>query len=146
MRILLPEKTSLELNLFAINLELFFSSTPFDDKNIVISVQPFKVIKVESKNGGEEKIEKPDEYSDIYVIPTETSATKSGQVLAPFLWNNDSVKVKLLEDNGVAIVFVDGKPKPGTYCKVYAKSNTGSIDFYKDGYTDLQGKFAYAAS
>lgn len=56
------------------------------------------------------------------------------------------MKVKLLEDNGTAIVFVDGKPKPGSYCKVYAKSQNGSINFYKDGYTDLQGKFVYAAS
>lgn len=43
-------------------------------------------------------------------------------------------------------MFVDGKPKPGTYCKVYAKSLNGSIGFYKDGYTDIQGKFLYAAS
>jgi len=54
--VLLPEKTSVELSLFAINLELFFSSSPFTDKDLVISVQPFKTIKVESKEGGEEKI------------------------------------------------------------------------------------------
>jgi hypothetical protein len=69
LRVLLPEKTSVELNLFAINLELFFSSSPFADKDLVISVQPFKTIRVETKEGGEEKIEKPTEYPDIYVVP-----------------------------------------------------------------------------
>lgn len=93
---LLPEKTSVELSLFAINLELFFSSAPFAEKDIIISVQPFKIIKVHSKDGGEEKIEKPTEHADIYVVPIETSAVKSGQILSPFLWSNDSVKVKLL--------------------------------------------------
>jgi hypothetical protein len=46
----------------------------------------------------------------------------------------------------MAVVFVDGKPKAGAYCKVYAKSTDGSIGFYKDGYTDIQGKFSYTAS
>ena len=40
-------------------------------------------------------------------------------------------------------MFVDGKPKPGAYCKVYAKGK--ETRFYKDGYTDIQGKFKYVS-
>lgn len=40
-------------------------------------------------------------------------------------------------------MFVDGKPKPGVYCKVYARGN--ETRFYKDGYTDIQGRFKYVS-
>lgn len=55
------------------------------------------------------------------------------------------MKAKLLEDEGFAYVYVDGKAKPGAYCKVYAKDGSGTR-FFKDGYTDLQGKFKYITS
>jgi hypothetical protein len=38
-----------------------------------------------------------------------------------------------------------GKPLPITYIKVYAEHNSGAISFYKDGYTDLRGRFDYAS-
>ena len=31
------------------------------------------------------------------------------------------------------------------YVKVYARLNNGEIRFFKDGYTDLRGKFDYAS-
>jgi len=37
------------------------------------------------------------------------------------------------------------KPLPKTYVKVYAKIG-GQVKFYKDGYSDLRGKFDYASS
>lgn len=40
-------------------------------------------------------------------------------------------------------VYVDGKPRPGVYCKVYAKGK--ETRFYKDGYTDIQGRFKYVS-
>jgi hypothetical protein len=39
----------------------------------------------------------------------------------------------------------DGQPLESTYIKVYARHQDGSIRFYKDGYTDLRGKFDYAS-
>jgi hypothetical protein len=38
-----------------------------------------------------------------------------------------------------------GKPLPKTYVKVYAKLNDGTVRFFKDGYTDLRGRFDYAS-
>ena len=38
-----------------------------------------------------------------------------------------------------------GKPIPKTYVKVYAQMQNGSVRFYKDGYTDLRGRFDYTS-
>jgi hypothetical protein len=38
-----------------------------------------------------------------------------------------------------------GKPLPKTYVKVYARNQDGSVKFYKDGYTDLRGRFDYSS-
>jgi hypothetical protein len=34
-------------------------------------------------------------------------------------------------------------PLPATYVKVYARQHGGAVTFYKDGYTDLRGRFDY---
>ena len=36
-------------------------------------------------------------------------------------------------------------PLSKTYVKVFAKMKDGQIRFYKDGYTDLRGRFDYAS-
>ena len=38
-----------------------------------------------------------------------------------------------------------GKPLPRVYVKVYARSQDGQTRFYKDGYTDLRGRFDYSS-
>ncbi len=38
----------------------------------------------------------------------------------------------------------DQTPLPATYVKVYARQAGGAVRFYKDGYTDLRGRFDYA--
>ena len=37
------------------------------------------------------------------------------------------------------------RPIEGAYVKVYAKYPNGEVRFYKDGYTDLRGRFDYAS-
>ena len=37
------------------------------------------------------------------------------------------------------------RPLPGVYVKVYAVMDDGEVKFYKDGYTDLRGRFDYAS-
>lgn len=38
-----------------------------------------------------------------------------------------------------------GKPIAKAYVKVYAQFQDGQVRFYKDGYTDLRGRFDYAS-
>ena len=40
---------------------------------------------------------------------------------------------------------ITGKPLPKVYVKTYVRMNNGDVRFYKDGYTDLRGKFEYAS-
>jgi len=44
-----------------------------------------------------------------------------------------------------SLIWKRKKPLPKTYVKVYAKIG-GQVKFYKDGYSDLRGKFDYASS
>jgi hypothetical protein len=37
------------------------------------------------------------------------------------------------------------KPVPRAYVKVYARLKNGTVRFFKDGYTDLRGRFDYAS-
>jgi len=52
------------------------------------------------------------------------------------------VKVTAAKGEGAARVF---GPLSGAYVKCFAKLKTGDIDFYKDGYTDLRGRFDYVS-
>jgi len=38
-----------------------------------------------------------------------------------------------------------GKPVPKTYIKVFSKMRNGAVEFYKDGYTDISGRFDFAS-
>ena len=37
------------------------------------------------------------------------------------------------------------KPLPQVYVKCFCETNSGAIKFYKDGFTDLRGKFDYVS-
>ncbi|KAG7375269.1 hypothetical protein PHYBOEH_002913 [Phytophthora boehmeriae] len=59
---------------------------------------------------------------------------------------NSSLKVEIMTQCGMLQVFHNGLPMRSCYVKVYAKASHGSrtkTEFYKDGYTDLLGKFDY---
>jgi hypothetical protein len=60
---------------------------------------------------------------------------------------NSSLTVSLATTMGQLQVLslTDRQPLESTYIKVYARHRDGSIRFYKDGYTDLRGKFDYAS-
>jgi len=55
-----------------------------------------------------------------------------------------ALDVRMSESFGQLTVEQAGKPLPKTYVKVFADVN-GTPAFYKDGYTDLRGKFDYAS-
>jgi hypothetical protein len=60
----------------------------------------------------------------------------------------NTLKVQMIEAYGQLVVtHADTrKPVPGAYVKVYAKpKGGGEAKFFKDGYTDLRGRFDYAS-
>src|SRR5690606_22048204 len=58
-----------------------------------------------------------------------------------------ALSVQVIEQYGQVRVThqLTGKPLPAVYVKVYARLRGGQVRFYKDGYTDLRGRFDYAS-
>ena len=59
-----------------------------------------------------------------------------------------TLKVRVIENFGELKVYIHNDqgqdiPLPKTYVKVYQKKKNGTISFFKDGYTDLRGRFDY---
>jgi hypothetical protein len=59
----------------------------------------------------------------------------------------NSLNVQLTEGYGQLRVQHEqtGKPLAQVYVKVYARDAGGRVSFYKDGYTDLRGRFDYSS-
>jgi len=60
---------------------------------------------------------------------------------------SNSLAVQLIENYGQVRVTHSGtgQPLPTVYIKVYAQMQDGSVRFFKDGYTDLRGRFEYTS-
>jgi len=58
-----------------------------------------------------------------------------------------SLAVQVIENYGQVKVThqTTAKPVAKAYVKVYAQMADGQVKFYKDGYTDLRGRFDYAS-
>ena len=59
-----------------------------------------------------------------------------------------TLRVRIIENYGELKVFVPNAnghdaPLPKTYVKVYQKKKNNEVVFFKDGYTDLRGRFDY---
>ena len=69
-----------------------------------------------------------------------------GQTKSQAYYSN-SMAVQVIENYGQVRVTGadDGKPLPRVYVKVYARLKDGRVEFYKDGYTDLRGRFDYTS-
>jgi hypothetical protein len=59
----------------------------------------------------------------------------------------DRLDVQLFPASGQLLIRQSGtaQPLPATYVKVYVENRDGLVVFYKDGYTDLRGRFDYAS-
>ena len=55
-----------------------------------------------------------------------------------------SFKTTIYDNYGeLKVVDLRDKPLPQVYVKVYQKQTSGEVILYKDGYTDIRGKFEY---
>ncbi len=105
----------------------------------------------------------PDEQANISIASGETKTTYSlpekyrrrnvmieieagGKTKAKAYYSNQ-LQVEVTQEYGRLRVLgeTSGKPLAKVYVKVYARMINGQVRFYKDGYTDLRGKFEYAS-
>ena len=134
------------LNFYKMDLEFLFSANPFVDSDIT----RFRFIKpnlsraLEFVAGTESaKLPLPEEFRNENVLVEIVGGGKS-KAHAYFA---NSLDVTIARSYGRLQVKHGGGGQflPKTYIKVYARMSGGAVKFYKDGYTDLRGKFDYAS-
>jgi hypothetical protein len=134
---------SCELRFYPVDVELLFSRNPFptERRAQVPPVRPREVATIPLDEAGETQAEIPESIRSANWI---VEATAAGLSRAETRYAND-LEVTVIESHGHLRVVAreNGKPIPAAYVKVYAQVAGEGVQFYKDGYTDLRGKFDY---
>ncbi|HEY9071239.1 MAG TPA: hypothetical protein VIV61_13360 [Candidatus Ozemobacteraceae bacterium] len=135
-----------QLNFYLMDLELLFSRNPFvqDVTGQFAIIHPNATLTIELPAGRDVlTIPLPTELKDRNVM---IEATGSGITRSQAYYPN-SLGIRMMETYGqVAVTATDaGTPQPQVYVKVFARLKDGRTVFYKDGYTDLRGRFDYAS-
>lgn len=130
---------------YIIDLEILFSRSPFLAKNTedFSYVKPHSIEEVKLlRNQQSIKHPIPDEYVNKNVV---IEVSSQGQQKFQTYFSN-SLKVHVFENYGeVKVTDSSSKPLSKVYAKVFAETTSGSIEFYKDGYTDIRGRFDYVS-
>jgi hypothetical protein len=138
------------VNFYEMDVELLFSRNPFVQQfsGQFSSIKPnlsveSKLELADGKTRGTTSIPLPESLHNKNVLVEIVAA---GQTKAQAYYSN-SLAVQVIENYGQIKVThqVTGKPIAKSYVKVYAQMNDGSVKFYKDGYTDIRGRFDYAS-
>jgi hypothetical protein len=134
------------INYYLMDPEFSFSSSPFVSQD----ASRFAVIKpnqsaAQPLPAGRDTLEVPlpAEYARANVLVEVVAA---GQRKAQAYLSN-TLKLALTENYGRLDVrdSANDKPVSRAYVKVYARLRGGTVRFFKDGYTDLRGRFDYAS-
>lgn len=134
------------LNYYLMDPEFSFSSNPFvsQDAGRFSIIKPNKTAtQVLPKNQTTLDLALPAEFTKANVLVEVIGAgLRKTQV-----YHANTLKIALSENYGRLETrdTTSDKPLPKTYVKVYARLNNGTVRFFKDGYTDLRGRFDYAS-
>lgn len=134
------------LNLYPMDIELMFSRKPFlaEGGADFAVIKPAFTQELEIKAKGEpEEIRLPRGYAERNLM---VEVTGKGQ-RAGTAWFASRLRVRKMESYGQVEVRSarDNAPLPKTYVKVFARGVDGRETFWKDGYTDLRGRFDYVS-
>ena len=147
---------SVRVNFYEIDLELLFSRNPFlqDFQGSFSFINPSKSIEVTlagddaaNRNDSQKNVSKfiplPEELQNKNILVEVVGA---GQTKSKPYYSH-SLTVQVIENYGQLKVTHQetGKPIAKTYVKVFAQMADGNVRFFKDGYTDLRGRFDYSS-
>jgi hypothetical protein len=139
----LPEVT---INFYLMDPEFLFSSSPFatQDSARFAIIKPGKSMK-QPLPAGKDTLDMPlpEEFQRANVLVEVLGA---GQRKAQ-AYHANTLKLNLVENYGRLEIRGQGENQPvaKAYVKVYARLKSGAVRYFKDGYTDLRGKFDYAS-
>jgi hypothetical protein len=134
------------LNYYLMDPEFSFSSNPFvsQDASRFSIIKPNKTaVQTLPKDKAALDVPLPPEYAKANVLVEIVGA---GQRHAQ-AYHANTLKLTLTENYGriEAKDSATDKPVSKAYVKVYARLTNGTVRFFKDGYTDLRGRFDYAS-
>ena len=138
--------SEVRVNYYLMDLEFLFSTNPFvgQDSRRFAQIMPnlTEVRRPADARASVEELALPREFQNRNVLVEVVAA---GRRASQAVYANE-LKVSLSEAFGQLQVrhARDDRPLPRTYIKVFAEV-AGKPVFYKDGYTDLRGKFDYAS-
>lgn len=139
----LPEVT---VNYYLIDPEFSFSSNPFvsGESGPVSIIKPTKSSRVTLPNDKATlDLPLPPEFARanmlVEIVGAGQRKTQS--------YHANTLTLTVAENYGRLEVqdSSTSRPLPKAYVKVYARLKNGTVRFFKDGYTDLRGKFDYAS-
>ena len=134
------------VNYHLMDLELLFSRSPFarEHSDHVALVKPSRsdLVALPAESTSHE-IPLPEELRGKNVT-IEIEGVGIKRMQAHYAHN---LALQVIENYGQVCVndAGSGKPLPKVYVKAFAKLRGGGVCFYKDGYTDLRGRFDYAS-
>ena len=137
---------SVDVRYYRMDVEFLFSTQPFVQQG----AGSFAFIR---PNGSETRhlpekqttlaFDLPQEFQNANVLVE----VQGGGITRRQAYYANSLNVTWMENYGQLKVVhrTTGKPLRTVYVKVYARMAHGGVRFYKDGYTDLRGRFDYAS-
>jgi hypothetical protein len=134
------------VNYYKMDIELLFSRNPFIQQQAgqFAYIRPNRTETIKFPEKGEPLVfDLPREFrNDNVMVEIAAGGVKKSQ---PYYAN--SLAVQLIENYGQVKVAgqKDGAPLSGVYVKVFVRLKDGRVRFYKDGYTDLRGRFDYCS-
>ncbi len=134
------------INYYLMDAEFSFSSNPFVSQNAsrFSIVKPSMSARQELPKGKDAlEVALPGEFAKANVLVEIVGA---GQRKA-HAYHANTLKLTVAENYGrlEALDSGTGKAVSKAYVKVYARLKNGTVRFFKDGYTDLRGRFDYAS-
>jgi len=135
-----------QVNYYLMDIEQMFSSQPFvsDRGGQFTYIKPNSAQEVKLPAGGKTMtIDVPAELANRNVM---VEIVAGGKTRTQAYYSN-SLVVQVMENYGqLRVAAKDGdKVLAKVYVKVYARMAGGQVEFYKDGYTDLRGRFDYTS-
>ena len=138
--------SEVRVNYYLMDIEVLFSRTPFaqhDSKQFSLVVPNLTQVVPLADTKPFTEFPLPDSLAarNILVEIVGGGITRSQASYST------AMRAQLFENEGQLRVAreADGKPLSKVYVKTYARMKDGSVRFYKDGYTDLRGRFDYTS-
>ena len=134
------------VNIYPMDLELLFSRNPFVETGAdhFAYIRPNATMDVDlPKEKASHTLTLPEDLKSANLM---VEVTAEGIRKATAVYTND-LDVQVIETYGHLRVShaETGRPLSAVYVKAYARMQSGEVIFYKDGYTDLRGRFDYAS-